>query len=96
MGSGQKSGFIKESARPTGVFGIFEDDGETSYLYIYEPEGNGVICHLHIYSRNTDASVREDDVQVQWSADGTKCDVRIFGEMRGFINISSSVEGIDG
>jgi len=47
-----EQGFIVEAQGPDGVFGVFEDDGETGYLYIYEPEGAGIIQHLHIYHRS--------------------------------------------
>jgi len=37
--SPQEQGFIVEAEGPNGIFGVFEDDGETGYLYIYEPDG---------------------------------------------------------
>ena len=87
------SDFIKEASGPSGLFCVFEDDGETGYLYIYEPDGRGVIRHLHIYDRTPEFYVEEGDVQVQWSADQTKCGVRIWGKMRGIFNVASGQEG---
>ena len=89
-GSGR---FIKEAAGPPGMFCVFEDDGETGYLYIYEPEGNGVTRHLHIYDRSPRLDVGEEDVQPQWSSDFAKCGVSIWGKMRGIIDLTSDREG---
>lgn len=85
--------FIKEAAGPSGVFGVFEDDGETGYLYIYEPKGRGVLNHLHIYDRSSKVGVKEQDVEVAWSGDCKKCGVRIWGKMRGIIDLASKREG---
>jgi hypothetical protein len=87
---GETRGFIREAPGPPGLFGVFEDDGETGYLYIYEPEGRGVIRHLHIYDRSAKLSVAEQDVQVKWLSDSLTCGVVICGEMRGAINMSVS------
>jgi hypothetical protein len=77
-------GFIVEAQGPDGVFGVFEDDGETGYLYIYEPEGAGIIQHLHIYDRSKlPAALEETDVSVDW--EGNKCSVAIQGLHRGTI-----------
>jgi hypothetical protein len=32
-----RSEFVTEAAGPAGVFGVFEDDGGTGYVYLYEP-----------------------------------------------------------
>ena len=87
------SDFIVEASGPSGLFGVFEDDGETGYLYLYEPDGQGVTRHLHIYDRTPELHVQESDVQVEWSTDQTKCGVRIWGKMRGIINVASGQEG---
>ena len=96
MESKESSGtaeFIKEASGPPGLFCVFEDDGETGYLYIYEPDGRGVVRHLHIYDRSPKLPVQEQDVQVVWSEDLTKCGVRIWDKMRGIIDIASDREG---
>jgi hypothetical protein len=75
----EEQGFIVEAKGPNGVFGVFEDDGETGYLYIYEPEQ-----HLHIYDRRTlPALLEKTDVSVDW--DGNKCMVAIHGSHQGTI-----------
>ena len=77
-------GFIVEAQGPDGVFGVFEDDGETGYLYIYEPEVAGIIQHLHIYDRSKlPAALEETDVSVDW--EGNKCSAAIQGLHRGTI-----------
>jgi len=80
------SEFVTEAAGPQGLFGVFEDDGETGYLYLYEPGGREVFQHLHIYDRTPNLPVREQDVRVVWSEDLSKVGVQIWGKMRGIIN----------
>src|SRR5947208_15880928 len=85
--------FVTEAAGPPGVFGVFEDDGETGYLYLYEPDGRKVFQHLHIYDRTPDLPIREQDLRVIWSEDLSKVGVLIWGKMRGIINLTTGQEG---
>ena len=87
------NGFMKETEEPPGTFGVFEDDGNTGYLYLYEPNGRGVVRHLHIYDKSPRLNVTEDDVVVVWSQDRSKFGVLIWGRMRGIIDIASGREG---
>lgn len=80
--------FIIEAVGPDGVFGVFEDDGDTGYLYVYEPNKSSILQNLHIYNRSTEVDVQEKDVFVIWSADETKCGVVVWGQMRGIINLA--------
>jgi hypothetical protein len=88
----QPGGFIKEAEGPMGVFCVFEDDGETGYLYIYKPNG-GIVRHLHVYDRSILLPIGEQDVRVEWSVDLTKCGVFIWDKMRGIIYLASEREG---
>src|SRR5215467_1970547 len=90
MGEGE---FVREAERPRGLFGVFEDDGETGYLYLYEPGGREVFHHLHIYDRSPILRVNEQDVKITWSNDFSKCGVQIWGKMRGIINLATGKEG---
>ncbi len=63
------SEFVTEAAGPQGLFGVFEDDGDTGYFYLYEPGGREVFQHLHIYDRKPNLPVQEQDVRVVWSED---------------------------
>ncbi len=87
------SEFMAEAAGPPGLFGVFEDDGETGYLYLYEPGGREVFQHLHIYDRTPNVPVQEKDVRVVWSEDLSKVGVQIWGKMRGIINLATGQEG---
>jgi hypothetical protein len=89
----EEEGFIVEAEGPRSLVGVFEDDGETGYLYIYEPDGQGVVNHLRIYVRTLRLQVDESDVQVEWSRDFSKCGVRIWGKLRGIIDVVSKQEG---
>ena len=90
VGGGQ---FVREAPGSPGVFGVFEDDGETGYLYLYEPGGREIFRDLHIYDRSPNLPVEEHDVQVLWSEDLTKCGVLIWGKMRGIINLATGQDG---
>jgi len=89
----EETEFIAEAAGPAGIFGVFEDDGETGYLYLYEPGGREVIEHLHVYDRTPSLPILQDDVQVIWSDDFSKVGVLIWGKMRGIIDLSTGQEG---
>lgn len=85
--------FVKEEVGPPGVFGVFEDDGETGYLYVYEPGGREVFRHLHIYDCSSKVPVKENDVRVVWSEDATRCGALIWGKLRGVMDLASGQEG---
>lgn len=85
--------FIVDEIGPNGLAGVFEDDGETGYLYIFEPDGRGIITHLHVYDRSEKVNVQESDVRVVWSSDGTKCGVIIWNGIRGIIDVAKNLEG---
>ena len=87
------SDFILDKVGPSGLACVFEDDGETGYLYLYDPNGRGVLEDLQIYNRAGELKVNEKDVQVVWSTDGSKCGVRIWNGMRGIIHIRRKEKG---
>ena len=90
---GMSNEFVEEAEGPPGVFGVFEDDGETGYLYLYEPGGREVFQHLHIYDRSRKLPVRVADVRIVWSEDQSKCGVVIWGQMRGIVNLQTGQAG---
>lgn len=81
--------FIVEAEGPENLFCVFEDDGKTGYLYVYEPDGRGVMHHLHVYDHAEDHIVTKSDVEIVWSVDFKKCGVIIKGEMRGVMEVAS-------
>jgi hypothetical protein len=87
------SEFIVDAVGPEGLFGVFEDDGDTGYLYLYNPEEGKILRHVHIYDRSKCVDVAPSDVQVAWNSDGTKCGVIIWGMMRGVIDLRNNREG---
>ena len=88
-----EEGFIVEAVGSGDLFAVFEDDGETGYLYVYEPNGRGIMNHLRVYVRSATVDVEEEDVAVEWSRDFSKCGVRIWGKLRGIINVQTKKEG---
>ena len=83
-------GFTKEAEGPQGLFAVFEDDGDTGYLYLYEPEGTGVFHDLHIYNTMNEPGIEENDIEVGWSTDLTTCTVWIRGKQRGTVDVPRS------
>ena len=90
--SASPSGFVIETAGLAGVFAIFEDDGETGYLYLYEPGGREVFQHLHIYDRTPNLHVKDEDVRIFWSQDFSKVGALIWGKMLGIVNLTTGQE----
>jgi hypothetical protein len=76
--------FILDQAGPSGVFGVFEDDGETGYLYIYDPGERGIMADCHVYDRTESTNVRKGDVALTW--DGPRCKVLIHGVEAGALD----------
>ncbi len=72
---------------------FFEDDGETGYLYVSDLREREIIQHVQVYVKARELDVKENDVSVIWSRDGTKCGVLIWGGMRGIIDVANNIEG---
>jgi hypothetical protein len=85
--------FVGDDSGPNEYACFFEDDGVTGYLYLSDRSKGEIIKHLQIYANSAQLNVTENDVRVVWSRDGSKCGVRIWGEMRGIIDIRNGVEG---
>lgn len=82
--------FVVERGNNEGLFCFFEDEGETGYFYLYEPNGDGIIDHLHIYSYPLDFKITKKDVEVVWSKDNTKCGVKLWGKFFGIFDLASN------
>ena len=85
--------FVADDSGPEEYAGFFEDDGQTGYLYVSDRSKRTIIKHLQIYTNSSQLNVAEGDVRVVWSNDGKKCGVRIWGELRGIIDIAKGIEG---
>jgi hypothetical protein len=72
---------------------VFEDEGDTGYLYLYDSAERKVLRHLHVYDHPSTLGVSAQDVDVVWSEDYAKCGVIIWGKMRGIIDLKSGQEG---
>ncbi len=85
--------FVSDEGGPDEYSGFFEDDGETGYLYVSDRRKGEIVQHLQIYTNSPALGVDEEEVQVLWSQDGSKCGVLIWGGMRGIIDLASRKEG---
>jgi len=85
--------FVSDEGGPEEYVAFFEDDGATGYLYVSDRRKRAVVRCLQIYANSNTLQVEEQDVRVVWSVDGSKVGVRIFGGMRGIIDIARNVEG---
>lgn len=83
-------GFIVDSGNGEGLFGVFEDDGDTGYLYYYEPDGAGIIDYLHIYDYPKKIGIRKKDIEVVWSKDFNKCGIKVWGRFYGIFDLEQS------
>jgi hypothetical protein len=72
---------------------VFEDEGETGYLYVYSTGTASVQTHVQIYDRSDALQIAKDNVDVLWSTDESKCAVRIWGQLRGIIDLRMRKEG---
>ena len=72
---------------------VFEDDGETGYLYVYSVAAAAVQTHVHVYDRGEALQIEKDRVDVLWSTDESKCAVRIWEQIRGIIDLRMRREG---
>jgi hypothetical protein len=88
-----KTNFVRNARGPDFRFAVFEDDGETGYLYLYTSQENSILRHLHIYDRSSELTVAKEDVEVVWSETYDKCGIAIWGKMRGIIDITTGQEG---
>ncbi|MBV8757058.1 MAG: DUF2251 domain-containing protein [Deltaproteobacteria bacterium] len=80
-------GFVVEGPGRSSLVAVFEDDGETGFLYVYDCAADKVTTHLHVYDRSPSLVVNEDDVFVTWTSDFSRCGVVIWGEMMGVIDV---------
>lgn len=91
--------FVADTCGPDEYVAFFEATGgepeeETppgGYLYISDRKDQRIVRHLEIYNR-PGLGIHEDDVEVFWSSDGSKCGVAIWGRMRGIINLADGRE----
>ncbi len=79
--------FVGDTDGPAEYVGFFEDTGETGDLYVSDRKQDKIVQHLQVYVDPGSLEVKEDDVEVFWSSDGSKCGVRIWGGMRGIIDM---------
>jgi hypothetical protein len=83
-----ETNFIVCEAAADCMFGVFEDEGDTGYLYIYNTDKHTISHHLHVYNRSKKVDVKPPDVEVLWSENKSKCGVTIWSKMRGIIDLS--------
>jgi len=65
---------------------FFEQDDATGYLYVGTE--HEITHHLHVYNRSAAFSVKEKDVRVQLSEDGSRCGVFILGKLRAVLGFN--------
>jgi hypothetical protein len=88
-----ETNFIMYEKGPDDLFAVFEDDGHSGYLYLYDSKKGEIAENLHNYDRSVKMNVQPEDVEVVWSDDGHKCAVIIGGKMRGIIDRQKPVPG---
>jgi hypothetical protein len=81
-----ETNFIIYEKGPDGLFAVFEDDGHSGYLYLYEAKTQEIVEQVHNYDTSDKMRVRPQDVEIVWSRNGLKCGVLIWKKMRGIID----------
>ena len=76
-----------ECQGPAGLFGVFEDDGETGYLYLYHPDRDGILEHHWVYNRRSEHEATESNTEVKWSDENQEFVVTINNIPRGAIRV---------
>lgn len=80
--------FIIDTGNGEGFFGVFEDDGDTGYLYLYEPDCREIVDYLHIYNYPKKIGITKKDVEVVWSTNRKKCGVKVWGKFYGIFDLA--------
>jgi hypothetical protein len=88
-----ETNFIREAKGPGTLFAVFEDEGATGYLYLFDLAAQDILTHLHIYDVSEKLRVAAEDVTVTWNMNGEKCGVAIWRKMRGIIDLEKGKEG---
>src|SRR5438270_6407796 len=74
--------FVGDNAGPEGYVAFFEDtvgEEETppgGYLYLEDRQREKIVRYLRIYKCQVE--IKEEDVQIFWSSDGSKCGVAVW------------------
>ena len=87
---------VVESPSPSAAFGaVFEDDGETGYLYAYVPDRSDsarILDAVLIYAvaRLPDKARHVDsDLAIDWSSDGLKAGLRLNGSLQAVLDFAA-------
>jgi hypothetical protein len=70
---------------------MFEDDGETGYLYATDsarPQ-NPILDALHIYNASTVLGGQTSHAQIVWSSDGLKAGLLLNGQLHAVLDFSA-------
>ena len=87
-----ETNFIVAAKGDSGHLAVFEDEGDTGYLYLYASREKKVLRYVHVYDRSEKLDIDSRDVEVKWSRNRSKCGVMILGEMRAIMNVEGGVE----
>lgn len=80
--------FIKSTECFSDLEGVFEDDGETGYLYSYSPSERKVYWDLIIYQREPEVlEPAESEVKLIFDNKFKTLGVYVWGKLRGYITL---------
>jgi hypothetical protein len=84
---------LVEYRRCNDLAAVFEDDGETAYLYLYDPGLHTIRDFVQVYDEAASLSIGPGDVGTVWATSCSKCAVRIFGAFRAIIDVQGNRTG---
>ncbi len=85
--------FVGDVTGPAAYTCFFEEEKGHGYLYVSDRKADHIVKHLQIYDDSKGLLLpREEDIQILWSRNGTRCGVTIWGKMRGIMDVSNGRE----
>jgi hypothetical protein len=88
--SDEDSSFFVSCKGPRNLHAVFEDAGETGWLYIYDSSVKGIITATHVYNRGAFA-IDANDVDIAWSRSTDTCCVAIWEQIRAFLGTKPEI-----
>jgi hypothetical protein len=85
------SNFVVDAPGPQRVWAVFEDDGSTGWLYLYDGVAKTILRCAHVYNRRS-VNVNAKDVDVVWSTDKGTAGVAVWGRFYAFLGVANGIE----
>jgi hypothetical protein len=75
-----ETNFIKMIPISALRYAIFEDEGETGYVYLLDTLEGAIVAHFHVYNASQVDRPKTRDIQMTWNAGQGKISIRLRGQ----------------